>query len=128
MLRSSQPEIDTKAIINAPMYSKYKMMQTVMLPEGAIRNKMESDEIPVNIIDIFCPNTMYVKPEKKDVAEEGGEEEEEDMEVAEDDRPDGPPEDWEETTNDESGGTYFINRKNWESSWVAPKGWKEVRE
>ena len=39
-----------------------------------------------------------------------------------------PPEDWEETTNDESGGTYFINRKNWESSWVAPKGWKEVRE
>jgi len=121
--KEKEPEIDTEAIINAPMYSKYKMMQTVMLPEGAIRNKMESDKIPVNIIDIFCPNTIFVKPEKKEE-----EDEEEDMEIDDADRPDGPPEDWEETKDDENGGTYFINRKNWESSWVAPKGWKEYKK
>ena len=116
------PEEKKEAIINDPKYAKYKMMQIVMLPEGAIRNKMEADKILSDVIDTFCPKTKYVKPEKKEEVNE----EEEDMEIDDSERPPGPCEDWEETKDDVNGGTYFINRKTWESSWVAPKGWKEV--
>jgi len=112
--------------MNQPQYAKYRTMVKVNLPEGAIRNKMEVDKIPEDVIDIFCPNTVFVKPTPKTASSEDeghttGEEGEE-LEP-EGEAPPGPPEDWEET-DDGEGGIYYINKGTWESSWVPPLGWK----
>ncbi|GMI13321.1 hypothetical protein TrLO_g7936 [Triparma laevis f. longispina] len=127
----AKPVVDTQTIMNQPQYAKYKTMLKVNLPEGAIRNKMEVDKIPEDIIDMFCPNTVFVKPAAKvtsseDEGQTTGEEAEDLEPPVEEEAPPGPPEDWEET-DDGQGGIYFINKGTWESSWVAPMGWKAYK-
>ncbi|GMH54352.1 hypothetical protein TL16_g01651 [Triparma laevis f. inornata] len=127
----AKPVVDTQTIMNQPQYAKYKTMLKVNLPEGAIMNKMEVDKIPEDIIDMFCPNTVFVKPAAKvtsseDEGQTTGEEAEDLEPPVEEEAPPGPPEDWEET-DDGQGGIYFINKGTWESSWVAPMGWKAYK-
>ena len=118
-----------------PKFNKYKMMQRINLPEGAIRQKMENDNLCTpDEIDLFCPNTVVEKFDDDEGSLEGSdyeamEEEGEHEIVYEVDAPDGEPKDWEETPDPNNPGSfYYVNRITWESSWVPPVGWKAYQE
>ena len=103
-----------------PMFDKYRTMQKINLPEGAIRQKMERDSVDPDLVDLFCPNTTYERPKKAKAASVESLPDEED----DPDAPQGDPADWEETKDPSTGGMYFVNKSTWESSWVPPAGWK----
>lgn len=115
------------AIFETPMFAKYQTMKKINMPEAAIRHKMEQDKVKMQLVNLFCPNTVY-ETSGKDDDEGHTTQDEESVGGDEDNRPDGDPKDWEETTNEETGDVYYINKISWESSWVPPKGWEEYQE
>jgi len=113
------------AIFQMPIYAKYNTMKKINMPEEAIRHKMEQDKIKEDLVNLFCPNTVFEGPAEED---DDGHTTQDDASVgAEDDRPDGPAKEWEETLNDNTGDIYYMNKTTWESSWVPPKGWEEYQ-
>ena len=120
--------MDPMAIFQTPIFAKYQTMKKINMPEAAIRHKMEQDKVKMDLVDLFCPNTVYDSP-AAEADEEGHTTQDEDSLGGEDDsRPDGDPKDWEETNNEDTGDVYYINKITWESSWVPPKGWEEYQE
>jgi len=98
------------------------MMKQINLPEGAIRLKMETDNISDDLIDHFCPNTIPLRSVRADSLPSQIEDEEDEGDAPVDDG------NWEESIDEETGAKYYVNRVTWESSWVAPQGWNKKKK